>query len=76
MADLTLNEYKELNKHEIRSRLLEEYNTIHSGKRGYLPALPVKAARDKGKRIRQFFIRYLKTIMAKKGIPLQGNQPF
>lgn len=76
MADLTLNEYKELNEEEIRDRLLEEYDSINSGKISYNPVIPVKAARDRGKRLRQFFIRHLKTIMAKKAIPMEGNQPF
>jgi hypothetical protein len=76
MADLTLNEYIDLNDDEIRCRLLEAYNTIHSGKTSCIQVLPVKAARDKGKKKRHFFIRRLKTITPEKEIPLEGNQPF
>ncbi|NLD37015.1 MAG: hypothetical protein GX654_09105 [Desulfatiglans sp.] len=76
MADLTLNEYKKLNEDEIMIRLLEEYDNINHGKISIKPVIPVKTARDKGKRFRQFFIRYLNIKIPKKGIQLQGNQPF
>lgn len=76
MADLTLNEYEDLDDEEIRFRLLEEYNNIYSGKVNPKPTVSIKSARDRGKRFSQFILRQIKTIIPKKKIPLEENQFF